>query len=137
MWVAISEGVCFKRLRKPHTISRTVTRLNEPWILFAQLSIDNLISLACLPWIVLEQIAQNDIRIETDHRRKRSVAPASTAVFISLTEIGRFSLGTLPLNLDVRTFGKMATVPSGCRKNLNRSPGLRFKYSRTDLGIVA
>src|SRR5215472_3748821 len=86
---------------------------NEPRILFAQMPIDNLISLACLLWIVLQQIAQDDVGIETDHRWKRSVAPASIAAFISSIEIGRLSLRTLPLSLEVRTFGRMATVPSG------------------------
>jgi hypothetical protein len=60
--------------------------------LFAQLPVDNLVGLPGLVWVVLQQIAQDDIHVQTNHRQWRFVAPASIAMFISSTVIGRLSL---------------------------------------------
>ena len=64
------------------------------------------------------------------------MAPASTAASISLRETGLACFGMIPFSRDVGIFGRMIT-PSGWKKNLNRSPGLRCKRSRTALGMVA
>ena len=38
---------------------------------------------------------------------------------------------------DAGTFGRRTTLPSGCMKNLTRSPGFSRKCSRIAFGIVA
>src|ERR1700722_16504834 len=38
-------------------------------VLFTQLSIDDLVRLTCLLWIVLKQVAQDNVRIQADQRR--------------------------------------------------------------------
>ena len=55
---------------------------------------------------------------------------------MSSRETGLGGFGMTPLSRDAGIFGRMIT-PSGWKKNLNRSPGLRCQSSRTALGMVA
>ena len=89
------------------------SEVHKSGVWFAQLPIDDLIGLARLFWVVLKQIAQEDVGIETGHLRKLSVAPTSIAACISSKDMGRLSFGTLPLSFDVRIFGRITTAPSG------------------------
>jgi hypothetical protein len=99
-------------VRNTQTTSSTVTRRMNPK--FCSLSCRSKIWFARrVFWVIQEQIAQDDVGIQTNHHRWRFVAPASIAMFISSTEIGRLSLGTLPFSLDIGILGRMATVPSG------------------------
>ncbi|OJV27141.1 MAG: hypothetical protein BGO26_16915 [Actinobacteria bacterium 69-20] len=47
-----------------------------------------------LPWIILNEVADNDVGVEPDHRT--SVAPAAMASFMSATVTGRVGGGTEP-----------------------------------------
>src|SRR5215471_1989827 len=44
---------------------------------------------------------------------------------------------TIPRKLRAGSFGSKTTVPSGCKKNFNRSPGFNPRCSRISFGIVA
>jgi hypothetical protein len=44
---------------------------------------------------------------------------------------------TIPRTADAEIFGNNTTLPSGCTKNLTRSPGCSPRCSRMDFGIVA
>src|ERR1017187_4931839 len=44
---------------------------------------------------------------------------------------------SIPRRAEAGSFGSRTTVPSGCTKNLTRSPGLRWRCSRMAFGIVA
>src|SRR5579863_6761567 len=126
-----------KALKDPHHLEDG-HQADEAWFLFGEPVCDDLRRACRLDGIILYQVAQQDIGIETDHFfcLNLCVAPASTAASISSSETGLAGFGMIPFSRDVGIFGSMIT-PSGWKKNLNRSPGLRCKRSRTALGIVA
>jgi hypothetical protein len=96
---------------------------DKAWFLFGELACDDFRRTCRLDWIILYQVAQQDIGIETDHFfcLNLCVAPASTAASISSRETGLAGFGMIPFSRDVGIFGRMIT-PSGWKKNLNRSP---------------
>jgi hypothetical protein len=53
-----------------------------------------------------------------------------------VTALRRLDL-TIPRSAEADTLGRRTTLPSGCRKNLTRSPGFSRRCSRIALGIVA
>jgi len=122
----LSRGSLEETSPHPDNLQRG-NQTDESGVLVAQPPIDDVVCLARLFRVSLEEIAEDDVGIETNHRLNRLVAPASMAAFISSTEMGRFRRGTDPLRVAVLILGRMTTLPSGCKKNLNRSPGLRFK----------
>jgi hypothetical protein len=65
-------------------------------------------------------------------------APSAAASVISLIVTGRRRLDlTMPRKAEAESFGKRTTLPSGCKKNLTRSPGFKWRCSRIAFGIVA
>src|SRR5271165_1705457 len=74
--------------------------------------------------IVLNQIPNQNVRIEAGHRRPRrgaaSVAPRAIASFISSMETGRLRARIMPRSAETGSFGKSTTLPSGWTKNLMR-----------------
>ena len=103
-------------------------KADKPRLPLRQTPLKNLRSLRRLHRIVLRKIANYNIRIQPDHRRFirriRPTAPAAAPASISSTETRRLAR-TIPFRAEVRTFGKITTLPSGCTKNLIRSPGPR------------
>lgn len=111
---------------------------DEPWFFFREAAGNDFGRAGRLHGIVLHQKAQEDVRVEPDHfvRLNLSVAPVSMAASISSRATGLAGFGMIPFSRDVGILGRIIT-PSGWKKNLNRSPGLRCKRSRTALGMVA
>ncbi len=66
-----------------------------------------------------------------------SAVPAMAASFISLIVTVRPCGLTIPRKIAADRFGSRTTLPSGCTKNLTRSPGFSRRCSRMALGIVA
>jgi hypothetical protein len=88
-------------------------KADQPGVPAAQYMVDDMVGSNCLLRVILKQVPQNHIRIESNHQRNLFVAPASMATSISSTEIGREGFGTLPLSVDVGILGKITTAPSG------------------------
>src|ERR1035441_5715950 len=111
---------------------------DKTWVLFRQAIFNNLRCAWGLLRIVLRDVAQKDVCIESNHSlpRNRCVAPASIAPSISSRGTGLSSLGIIPFSRAVGILGRMIT-PSGWKKNLNRSPDFICRRSRTIFGIVA
>src|ERR1700736_6259147 len=65
------------------------------------------------------------------------MAPAAAALLISSIVAGRRRGLTMPRKTEAGRFGKRTTLPSGCIKNLTRSPGFNRRCSRIAFGIVA
>src|ERR1019366_2727864 len=80
--------------------------------------------------IVLRQIPDQNIGIDTDHRRRRgegAAAPAAAASVISSRVTGDLRDFTMPRSVETGSLGNRTTAPSGCTKNLMRSPGFKHK----------
>src|SRR6266576_6742257 len=104
--------------------------------------LDYLPCLRRLYWVVLGEIADENVGVEPDHRRRARgappAAPSAAASVISPIVTGRRRLDLIiPRKAAAGSFGKRTTVPSGCTKNLTRSPGFNRRCSRIAFGIVA
>src|SRR5208282_1909028 len=114
---------------------------DETRILFGKPPLDQFGRLRRLNRVVLRKVANDDIGIEADHRRLRrgasAAAPVAAASLISSIVTGRRRDLTMPRKAEAGSFGKSTTLPSGCTKNLTRSPGFNRRCSRMALGIVA
>src|SRR5271165_1069112 len=112
---------------------------NEPWRLLGQVVFHHDCGFARLHWVVLREVPNQNVGIETNHFRARarylSVAPAAIASSISSRVARREDL-TIPRNAETGSLGKRNTVPLGCTKNLTRSPGFTCRCSRIALGMV-
>src|SRR5258708_36800938 len=116
---------------------------DETAIVLGQLPLDEPRRLRGLNGIVLRQVADQDVGIEPDHRRLRRRATSAAAPAIAASRIS--SIVTLrrprglmmPRRADAGSFGNRTTLPSGCTKNLTRSPGFNRRCSRMAFGIVA
>ena len=89
------------------------TQTDESGVLVAQPPIDDLVFLARLFRVILEEVAEDDVGIETNHRLNRPAAPTSRAAFISSTDTGRFRRGTDPLRVAVLILGRMTRFRRG------------------------
>src|SRR6202048_444105 len=102
--------------------------------------LDQLSRLWRLNRIVLGEVANDNIGIQPNHYRLRgsafAAAPAAAASPIASIVTGRRDL-TMPRKMAAGRFGKRTTLPSGCMKNLSRSPGFNPRCSRMAFGIVA
>src|SRR5271165_247956 len=115
---------------------------DETGVLLGQLPFDQLGRLRRLNGIVLREVADKDVGIESDHRRlarcEMPAALAAAASLISSIVTGRCRRGlTIPRNAEAGIFGNRTTLPSGCTKNLTLSPGFNRRWSRMAFGIVA
>jgi hypothetical protein len=86
---------------------------DEPAVPGAQYLVDDMVGSSCPLRVILKQVPQNHIRIESGHQRNLFVAPAPMAASIPSTETGRGDFGTLPLSADVGILGRITTAPSG------------------------
>src|SRR4030095_688683 len=91
-------------------------------------------SLGGLPRIVLRDVAQEGVGIESDHQR----APRRLiAAFIALIEIGLGGRLTMPLSERTSSVAAFnANSPGPTSMNSTRSPVARPSFSRTATGIV-
>src|SRR5260370_23122684 len=114
---------------------------DEAGIIPRQPALDQLRRLGRLNGVVLREVADENVGVEPDHRRlARGVgraAPAAAAALISSIVTGRRPGLTMPRKAEAGSFGKRTTLPSGCTKNLTRSPGFNRRCSRMAFGIVA
>jgi hypothetical protein len=101
-----------KTTEHPNNLEDT-NETDEAGVVVAQYLVDDMVGERCLLRVILQQIPQDHIRIESDHQRNLLVAPALIAAFISSTETGRERFGTLPLSADVGILGRITTAPSG------------------------
>jgi hypothetical protein len=64
----LGRGLFEEAAQDPHNL-QNCSQIDKPQIRYAELPLEDVIRLASLPWVVLEQISQDDIGIEPDHRR--------------------------------------------------------------------
>src|SRR5205807_7916111 len=92
--------------------------------------------------VVLGEIAYQDVSIESDHRCRRrgfrltALSAAAMVICSAVTGRGLRDL-TIPPTAEAEIFGNNTTLPSGCTKNLIRSPGCSPRCSRMAFGMVA
>ncbi len=129
------------RTQADSAMATMLDHANEAGIRLAKLAFDDPGCDARLHGVVLREITNDDIWVESDHRRLRrdvsSIAPVATAAFIACIPTDRRERLTIPRKAAADLFGNRTTLPSGCTKNLTRSPALRPRRSRIAFGIVA
>src|SRR5271155_3636609 len=102
-------------LEHPNKLSERC-HADETGIAGTELVFDETRRLRRLPGIVLRDIADENVGIESNHRRLRrlrSAAPFATAASMSARVTVRRALSS-PRSAETGRFGRRTTVPSGC-----------------------
>src|SRR5680860_723508 len=87
--------------------------------------------------VVLDDVADQDVGIEADHRRARSAAPAATASSMSSSDTGTTGAGTIPLSaVTEAVFGAITNDPLSIGTNSTRDPALKPSLRLTSAGMV-
>lgn len=93
--------------------------------------------------VVLCEITDQDVSVESYQRERlprgdaAALAPADIAAPICWIVTDRRRVATIPFSAEAGSFGRITTLPSGCTKNLTRSPGFTPSCFRIALGMVA
>src|SRR6185312_2590400 len=115
-------------LQHPHQLDEHHGR-NEPLPLGGERFLDKPIGERSLRGIVLGEITDKNVRVETDHLPAPRFA---TIRRISSTETGRSGFGTMPLSERTSsTAGTRAKLPSFSSTNSTRSPVVTPSFCRT------